>query len=125
MKSKNSNDQISIFLKENSFVKSVVIYHNGSIMFHPSIQPDKESFFKQIIDECIAKYPEDTDCFLITENEYICILKRKLAVYICETMKNITVSQVKMELETLVENITKNQNNKGKLTKIFSSFFDR
>ncbi len=121
MKSEINTDQISAFFKENPFVKRVIIQTKNEIYFHPDILPDKAAFFKQIIDGCMDKYPENADCFMITGKEYICICKRKHNIYICETGNHISVSQVKMELENLIEG----QRKQDKFSNFFTSFFDR
>ncbi|MCP3874369.1 MAG: hypothetical protein GY699_14595 [Desulfobacteraceae bacterium] len=120
MKSEINTTQISTFFKENPFVKSVTIQNKKGIFYHPDILSDKKAFFKQVIDECMAKYPENADCFMITGKEYICICKRKQTIYICETDNHISVSQVKMELENLIEG----QRKQSKLSNFFTSFFD-
>jgi len=119
MKSEINNLQIATFIKENPFVKSVTVQTKNKTFFYPDIHSREKVFFKQIINECIATYPKDADCFMITDNEYICIFKRKQVVYICETLNNISVSQVKMELENLIDS----QQEQGKLSNFFSSFF--
>jgi hypothetical protein len=121
MKSENNTDAVVAFIKENAFVKGVIIQSNNKILFRPDILPDKKAYFKQIIDECLAKYPANADCFMVTDKEYICICKRKQDVYICETHNNISVSQVKLEFDSLIEH----QRKQGKLSKFLTSFFDR
>ena len=121
MKSEISTDPIAVFLKENPFVKSVIIQSKNRILFRPDILTDKKAFFKQVIDECLAKYSTNADCFMITDKEYICICKRKQDVYICETLNNISVSQVKLEFDSLIEH----QRKQGKFSKFLTSFFDR
>lgn len=121
MKSEISTHQISMFLKENPFVKSVTIKRKDKVVSFPVITPEKKKFFNQLIDVCTVKYPSNTDCFMITGHEYICVCKREQDIYICETINQISISQVKMEFETLIDN----QQKQGKISKFFSSFFDR
>lgn len=121
MKSEIKNNRVASFLKENPFVNYVIIRNKNKTVFYPEVHPEKELFFRQVIDECMTRYAGDADCFMVTDKAHICILKRKKAVYVCETVNTVSVSQVKLELANFIEN----QEQQGTLSRLFSSFFDR
>lgn len=121
MKSEINTSQITAFFKANPFMKSIIIQAKNKIMFYPELLTEKKAFFKQIIDECLASYPANSDYFIITDKEYICISKRKQDIYICEALNHVSVSQVKLEFDSFIGD----QQKQGKFSKFFTSFFDR
>lgn len=102
-------------------MKGLVIQVKDKTRFYPEISDRKQAFYKKLLDGIEDGYTADAQFFLITADEYICVFKRNKAVYICETANDISVSQVRLELENFVDS----QQKQGKLSKFFSSFFDR
>lgn len=119
MKSETKQDPAFKFIDENRFVKSVVIHNKNKTSFYPNIEAEKKRYFEEIIDRH-KKSASDSHLFMYTQKEYIYVYKKEKAIFICECNNDISVSQVKMEFNTFIEDSQK----QGKFPKFLSSFFD-
>jgi hypothetical protein len=119
MKSETKLDTARKFMEENHFVKSMVIHAKNKTTFYPNVDTEKRRYFEAIIEKQKKSAPESY-LLLYTREEYIYVYKKDKSIYICECNNNISVSQVKMEFNTFIEDSQK----QGKFPKFLSSFFD-
>jgi len=108
------------FVETNHFVKSVIIYNNDKTAYFPTIENGKKLYFDKII-TLYKKRAPGSHLLLCTPKEFIYLFKRKEAIYICECTNDISVSQVKMEFDTFIED----SNKQGKFPKILTALFNR
>ncbi len=115
----NKQDPVLNFIEGNRFVKSVAIHSKNKTTFYPNVDTEKKQYFEEIIEKQ-KKNASDSYLLLYARKEYIYVYKKEKAIYICECSNNISVSQVKMEFNTFIDDSQK----RGKFPKFFSSFFD-
>lgn len=119
MKSETKQDPVRRFMEDNRFVKSVIIHAKNKTTFYPNVDTEKKRYFETVIEKQ-KKSASDSYLLLYTRAEYIYTYKKDKSIYICECNNNISVSQVKMEFNTFIEDSQK----QGKFPKFLSSFFD-
>ncbi len=108
------------FIGENHFVKSVIIHNNNKTVYFPDIKKEKRRYFDKIIVRLKENDP-GSHLLLYTHSEYIYLYKKNQTIYICECSNDISVSQVKMEFNTFIEDTDM----QSKFPKFLLSFFDR
>jgi len=107
-------------MQANHFVKSVIIHNNNKTSCFPNIENGKKHYF----DAMIAHHKKSTSgshLLLSTQKEFIYLYKKQETIYICECSNDISVSQMKMEFNTFIEDLNK----QGGFSLFLTSFFNR
>jgi len=120
MKSGNNRTPAFKFMQANHFVKSVIIHKNNKTTCFPNIENGKKHYFESIIAH-YKKHTPGSHMLLCTQKEFIYLYKKDETIYICECSNDISVSQVKMEFNTFIED----SNQQGKFPLFLTSFFNR
>ncbi|MEN8210421.1 MAG: hypothetical protein ABFR31_01775 [Thermodesulfobacteriota bacterium] len=121
MKSNNSRSPVFKFMQANLFVKSVIIHENNKTSYFPNVENGKKYYFDTIIAHYKKKSTPGSHMLLCTQKEFIYFYQKKETIYICECSNNISISRVKMEFNTFIED----SNKQGKFPMFITSFFNR
>ncbi len=109
------------FVQENEFAGCVIIHSKNRTTGYPDLDPEKEKFFEKAVETVKNRPGPETSLLFFSETSCVYMLKKDKTIYICECKKGYSVSQIKMEFNTFIEDLEK----QGKFPKFFSSFFDR
>lgn len=120
MNSDNNRSPVLKFIEANHFVKSVIIHNNNKTSYFPNIENGKKHYFDTIIAD-YKKSTQGSNMLLCTQKEFIYLYKKNETIYICECSNDISVSQVKMEFNTHIEDLNK----QGGFSLFITSFFNR
>ncbi|MFO7752982.1 MAG: hypothetical protein R6V41_07675 [Desulfobacteraceae bacterium] len=120
MKSEFKKDPAT-FVQENDFAKSVIIHAKNRTTGYPDLDMEKKDFFEKAIEQIKNEYGSEAKLLFFSDANCVYMLKRDKTVFILECHKGFSVSQIKMEFNTFIDDLEK----PGKFPKFFSSFFDR
>lgn len=109
------------FVRENEFANCVIVHSKNRTTGYPDLDPDKKEFFEKAVETMKNSHGSDARLLFFSDKNCVYMLKKNKTIYICECARGYSVSQIKMEFDTFIEDLE----NQGKFPKFFSSFFDR
>lgn len=108
------------FISDNSFVERVIIYNKDKSFYFPESLPVESQYFETLFENIAGDQHGETHYAVITRNKSLVIIKEEKNIYICECVRDVSMSRLKMVFGTFVEDIKKQV--KGK--RFFKSIFD-
>ncbi|MBF0258184.1 MAG: hypothetical protein HQK62_04985 [Desulfamplus sp.] len=125
MKSEIKNNP-ELFVANHDYIINLIICIKNKISFFPDMRKEEKGYYRELyyndlVERIKEQYPSDVQLVAVKEDDSIIyVVKRNQAVFICEGSDKVSVSQIKMEFNSFIDEFQK----QGKYRKFFSSIFD-
>ncbi|MFH2093637.1 MAG: hypothetical protein ABIJ31_14860 [Pseudomonadota bacterium] len=111
---------IEAFIRDNNFMRHVIIHNKEDNFCFPESMRIETKYFDALFRNILKVYKTDAQFAVITNDNYLFVIKENDSIYLCECGRDASLSQIKMEFCTLVEDVKK----QWKTKPFFKSIFD-